>query len=593
VKSALPGIGGYATGAAQALLLLYGLIGVGRVGMVQFYFGYHPRYFTLAPMGDPYDLIAWAGSGAIALIAISGRPWRIVSAGIALILLAAGLSGASLEVLMASGLTIPSMALIRAYGRKELPRLLFPLILSLSGILAALEVGALSTLIAYPFQRTIYANPIAVQLLRAEFQLAFLAYPLLLTILILLLTSGLVVIGLLSLTSGGANPLPPRTRRSTEITILSVIAALSLYLSHYAWAFGSELVGVDAPWYRAQLGAMAGPLHAIAVANGDPRGIFLLILYAIQSATASGPTEALRLGIALCALLNGASAYLLSSRYVGLRAGILSGILAVLAVQTSVGFFAGIYANWLALGLAGFYFYALLALAHGRRGGGAGAVSLSLLILLLHPWTWTMLAASTALLAFLLWLQSGWERARPIALALALLLAIPASALAILLPISPSTLYGARVGLGSGMEILPALRIGGVTEVMKALRTTLESYVQGFMADPLQLSLAGLGAISLARMRSAFSLAIASWATIPGMAALFVTPSYQWRLLYAMPLGLLSGMGLALLIHLLCRFSPPARGRNALACLLGAATLAAMLSHILRAIAHTIWMFPI
>ncbi len=623
-------------GAASALAILYGLMGVGRLFAVQFYFGYHPRYFSLALLGEFPDMIVWAASAAILLISLKGLPWRLVALAITLMLaLLAGLSGVNYPLLMSAGLLIPMATLVRGYGLGRLDSLRLPLLLSLSLILAIVEVGAALSLLAYPLHRTIFTNPLSLQLLRIEFELGFLAYPFLMGLVIILLLSGLIVGGLLCLSEWEGDEAQSRAPRRLDFFVVPIIAVLSLLVSHYAWSFGADLVGIDAPWYRGELEIMAGPLHALAVANKDPRGFLLLILYAIKSLTGTSSTEALRLGIALCAFLNGASAYFLASRQVGPLAGVLSSTLAILAVQTTVGFFAGIYANWFALALAGFYFYAVLKLISGeewgcwttilrllpsigvgiarRLGGmqsvftqlpyarnflksiggesGIASIVISLLILLMHPWTWIILIASTALLTLLLWFQSGTARTRSLFFALLTTAAVPAAIFLTVLALSPSSLFGARMGLGEGLELLPLIQFAGVTALMKTLSTTLETYVQSLLADPLQYALALVGAFSLPKMRRGFALAVASWMTVPGLAALFVTPWYQWRLLYALPLGLLSGLGLTLLAEVFG--AENSRAAKALVISSVVVVVLAMLNHTLRAIAHTIWMLPV
>jgi len=202
--------------------------------------------------------------------------------------------------------------------------------------------------------------------------------------------------------------------------------------------------------------------------------------------------------------------------------------------------------------------------------------------------------ASTALLLLLLWLESGAARARGLLFALAGSAAIPTGIFVSLSALSPGSLYGARTGLGEGLELLPLIQFSGVTALMRSISTTLETYVQSFMADPLQYALALLGAVSLPRMNRGFALAMASWMTVPGIAILSVAPAYQWRLIYALPLGLLSGMGLTTIIHSAQRLVGGSPGANrALIAAIIMAVVLAMLNHALRALAHTIWMFPI
>jgi len=331
-------------------------------------------------------------------------------------------------------------------------------------------------------------------------------------------------------------------------TILAVVFC-SIFLVYYPYFYATRLIGVDTPWYYKNLVAMSNPeglSRLLSDYGAASRMPYLLILYVIQSVTALPPMFVVKLGPAVPAAFMGISTFFLIRTIT--RDTILasfSAFLGLFSIATTVAVYAGIFANWLALGWVAL-FLGLLLRAWSRPSPMRvlAATLVSIVILLTHAWTWGVVLAS--LMVFV-----GFSMLYRLAARCSL---IPSGALRVSLPIIVANLVllllvMSLLSRGEFMILsrsaLEAVNPGNLKSFHPALLFTFQYYVGGFFANPVVILPAIVGVVKSRRIDGKFSLLIFSLLLVTSIPLLLVGSWWQWRLLYMVPYQVLAAFSVA------------------------------------------------
>jgi len=278
-------------------------------------------------------------------------------------------------------------------------------------------------------------------------------------------------------------------------------------------------------------------------------------------ATGLDALSIVKIGPALPAVL------LAMSSYVFVRVGTkdewlaaVGSILSVFSIHTTVGMFAGIFPNWLAMSEVMLFFASFF------KGSEAGyksrwtalAVVIGFLLLFTHGWTWgvVMAVAATYLLFTLFRWKLGstrrFELKREFAFAFIVLVLCTAPVLLVFLGLSlfPSSV-GAIAAVSSGYtEVLGSMSLSFLRNAWAVVVFTITYYVGGFFGNPLMYLLGFLGVFRLSRVGSPLSRILFSWLALISAGSVLMDSWYQWRLLYLLPFQMFALFGLQILVDI-------------------------------------------
>jgi hypothetical protein len=201
-----------------------------------------------------------------------------------------------------------------------------------------------------------------------------------------------------------------------------------------------------------------------------------------------------------------------------------------------VGIFAGVYANWLALGLV-LTFWTLLLKVWQNPSQSLILITVitSFLILITHPWTWAIILASLAayLMFNLILHRSGnSDSSQKITgnKSTLIILGINFVLLVILLAVFSS---GEFIRLST--EVLAAMNIKYLTQFLGVITYSLQFYVGGFLANTIIITLCILGLLTINNLKKQFYRLFISLLVIAFIPLLLLDSWWQWRLLYMIP----------------------------------------------------------
>jgi len=336
---------------------------------------------------------------------------------------------------------------------------------------------------------------------------------------------------------------------------------LSVYLVYYPYFYEERLLGVDtARFYYPKLLGMNDWESVNAILIGEARAPYLLLLFCLKMATRLDPIFIVKIGPALPAIL------LALSSYIFLRVATeddwlaaVGSILSAFSIHTTVGMFAGIFTNWLAMSEVMFFFAFFL------KGSEAGSKSrwavltivMGFLLLFTHGWTWgVVMAVATAylLFTFLRWrlARRRFELKRGLVFTVVVLALCIAPVLLVFLalPLIPLSV-GAIAAVSSGYtEVLGSMSLSYLANFWTVLFFTITYYVGGFFGNPLIYLLGFLGMFRLSRSWSCSSRILFSWLALISVGSVLVDSWYQWRLLYLLPFQVFAVFGLQTLVDM-------------------------------------------
>jgi len=344
--------------------------------------------------------------------------------------------------------------------------------------------------------------------------------------------------------------------------LLFLSLLLSVFLVYYPYFYQERLMSVDtARFYYPKLREMNDWDSVRPVLIGEARAPYVLLLFCLKMATGLDPLFIVKIGPALPAIL------LALSSYIFLRViakdewlAAVGSMLSAFSIHTTVGMFAGIFTNWLAMSevMLFFTFFLKGSEAGFRSRWTAAAILMGFLLLFTHGWTWGVVMAATMayiLLTFLRWRINAARRPelrREFIFAVLVLAFCIAPILLVFsaLPLIPSSV-GAIGAVSSGYkEVLGSMSLSFLENVWNVLVFTIMYYVGGFFGNPLIYLLGFLGAFRLLRVRNCSSRILFSWLALVSIGSVLVDSWYQWRLLYLLPFQVFALFGLQILVDI-------------------------------------------
>jgi len=390
-----------------------------------------------------------------------------------------------------------------------------------------------------------------------ESNLTFSLYPLAIPMLLLLLFSWLWIPLIMRLARLRTSlvvryrPSASRWNVRTIIASLDLIAIIATIVFFYPYLAGqSWVVGVDSHLrYLDPLNSLAGLSLSQAINTSYEHGVYVAFLYLIEAATGLTAFSLVKYPPLLLAFALAAATY-----YVVLRAGwgielaVLTSICMLLWLPTTLGIYAGIQANWIAI----IFWMLFLSIYFTKSDWNTPTYIVlglfSLLILLIHPWTWGVFVTTLALTALIL-RKSAWKQHCTRGFFAAVIIALP-------------------VGLGI-YELLPGLSSDFVNSVQlysltafnpTSILTFGDALIElfsnwGAYLPPTLLLFSLLGTSVLFRRQGIAANYLLAWIVTWCVGSILVAPvGYHpvnpaisetglWRMMYVSPLPFLLAQG--------------------------------------------------
>jgi len=391
---------------------------------------------------------------------------------------------------------------------------------------------------------------------QVEANLTFALYPLAISMLIMLLLSWLwipLVTRLPQLRKDLRVKHQPQTvnvnSRSIALSldlfaIIAVIVFFFSYLAGQTW-----IVGVDSLYrYVDPINALAGlsPLQALSLSY---HGAYLAVLYLIHLATGASSSLVVKYAPLLLAFATASAVFFAFLREeLPLQLARLAAVTTLLWFPTTLGIYAGIQANWLAL----FFWMLFLALYLTRKEWSILTYFieslLSLLIFLAHPWTWGVFFTTLTLTAIVS-RRNMWRKRCVQGLLASLTLTLPVGAIVYeLFPgLSSDLVNTAQLYSYTALNLNQLLTFG---PALTELFLNWSSFI-----SPVLLLLSLVGAYVISRRRGLTTNYVTAWVVTWCIGSVLVAPSgYNpinagisetglWRMLYVSPLPFLLAAG--------------------------------------------------
>lgn len=328
------------------------------------------------------------------------------------------------------------------------------------------------------------------------------------------------------------NLFSPPSELSARVAIavavgLCLLASVLLFIPYMA---AGRPIGVDFSWYIDRLSQLHG--DGVATLSLSSHPAIMLVALTLEETLHVSPELAVQLTTNVVAISAVASAgwfaYQLSE---STDAAVFSALFSLFSIRTTVGYFAGLLANWLGLAVV----FVALGLLHrflqgGKRRYIVFALALNVLAFATHLQTWIMLS----MLILLLGLR---RRELLIGAGLVLLgLAFVATENASLLSFGLSCVP---------QEALDSFSLHNPVAFFSNLTILSQSFAVGLFRDPILLILSILGLLStgLAPEKRALRTSVLAWTAFAGFFVLFFDPTWAWRALYQIPYEILAALG--------------------------------------------------
>ncbi len=333
------------------------------------------------------------------------------------------------------------------------------------------------------------------------------------------------------------------------LLLVAVTAAILLAIVPYRPDLNPTAtpVGVDAHFYiewitqmlqRPPVGALS---YAMGIASQGSRPLLLVPMYL---AVSTGRITVIQTVESLPAFLG---PLLALSVFLFVREGQqnekmagLAAILSVFSFNTTVGIWAGFYANWLAL-VEVFLFLAVL-LGFSRSPSNTKLFILTILslsILLTHPWTWVIV-----LLVTTVFIGSLWKDTRKTILVRCLVLILIIN---VLVDFAKNQIFGSLV---AAQDASMSLSHSGVSQSLGFWPNIISGLFfayDGLLANAILLGLS-LIAIFYLKFQNQFERLLILWVALSSLPFPFLSSLLQTRILYNLPFSTLTTIGLILAI---------------------------------------------
>jgi len=336
-----------------------------------------------------------------------------------------------------------------------------------------------------------------------------------------------------------------------------LLLLLAAFIVYYPYFYEHRLLGVDAKYYHERLIKMVDWQSSLDILLNDfyaaSRAPYFFWLFILKAITGLPPEEVIKIAPILPAWLLGVTSYLFVRA--GTRdetAGFVSAAFAVSSAHTTVGLFAGIFTNWLALSeVLLILTFSLKASESGSRKYLACGVLMSILVLFTHAWTWGVLMAVllvSILLTFMSHRMETGKLRRSSWLAVAGAILVSNLAFVSVSLLSP-VLGGIKQAVNSGyFEVARSMSFENAASLFGNLWFTFNYYVGGFLAVPLVFLLGAVGAILVADLKSDFNRLLVSFLVPISIGSALANTWFQWRYLYLLPTEVFMALGTLLIV---------------------------------------------
>jgi hypothetical protein len=442
LNAVMPRLGRHLLAYAFAINFLFGSFSALNELKLTFFF-YYPRTIRIIIFDPLIDLFVWISSALfVAAILVTARPDNIkkmiAQGGVGILTAVLGLTVlattgwnlAWLSVYSLFLIAIVDLALLVSFEDRIFERPAKSLItLTCVYLLAFLSFVEIPAAVHYSLQSFDVNTLIGQQDAATEMQMAYASYGLIpwLYVAFLFSWAWVPVVQRLLRLSGKffpRNRLNPRLtqpppvvssgiekasiRKQLSSTLepkLFLALAIAVFIGYYPYFQNPPwVVGTDAYWrYYDPLTKMIGkgPMAAFIQALTQWQPVPLMILYVSHVVTGMSLLNTLRLTQLMLVLVLGIFSWLFLTHNGGLNFGLNAFLLSALSITTTIGFYTGIIANWMALAVW-FVFFGYLSLRSARKLGYGDLVvmlALSILILFIHPWTWVVFASTVVIAA--------------------------------------------------------------------------------------------------------------------------------------------------------------------------------------------------
>jgi hypothetical protein len=340
-----------------------------------------------------------------------------------------------------------------------------------------------------------------------------------------------------------------------RITYMPLISSLILgiVLIELPYLTRVGFIGVDAQWYFNALNQVTNFKTFLSMFINEPRSFYLAILWFItflgfskEAAVKMGPAFLSIIHIfAIFAFINA----IIKNKFLS---G-LSSFLAVFSFQTTVGMYAGIYANWFSLSTAILSLTFLIKAIKEKLKFIIPSIAFLIVSMFSHPWTGIIIFLMLIVYALINLIYSVLKKFRKglkEALCVLSLIAINLALIAIAF-IKP---LGLTASFQTTNQILQSIKFSNIYSFLENLDFALKFYVGGFFIAPL-IYLLGLASASLIFKNKILLKLFSAWfiTTLPFL--IFSDLWLKWRILYLMPFQILSGLGYAFIMKNICKAS--------------------------------------
>lgn len=335
------------------------------------------------------------------------------------------------------------------------------------------------------------------------------------------------------------------------IASLDLIGIVAIIIFFYPYLAGqSWVVGVDSHLrYLDPLNSLSGLSLSQAIGTSYTHGVYVAFLYLTETATGLTAFSLVKYAPLLLAFASAAAAYFAVLRAGwGVEEAVLTSICMLLWFPTTLGIYAGIQANWVAI----VFWMMFLSIYFTKRDWNILTYAVlglfSLVILLVHPWTWGVFI-STLVLTMIILRKTAWKQHCIRGVFAAVIIALPIGLVA----------YELLPGLGSdfmntvqvySLTAINPLSISTFGDALAELFSNWASYL-----SPILLLFSLIGASALFRRQGIAANYLLAWIVTWCVGSFLVAPlGYNsvnatisetglWRMLYVSPLPFLLALG--------------------------------------------------
>jgi hypothetical protein len=328
------------------------------------------------------------------------------------------------------------------------------------------------------------------------------------------------------------------------ILCLFLSLAISIVVAYYPYAHlpRSTLVGVDAVHYYDWLREMMqkGPLIAF---EGD-RPFFNLLMYSVKLLSASPPEIVIRImPMILAVCLSLAVYWFVKTGTKNKDAAVMSALFSAFDFQTTVGIFAYIVANWLAI-IEAFFLLTLLLKSFESHSWkfALASTAVGIALLLTHPYTWNIIMI--IIVCYLAWAFLRRKNEEKSGVVLSALVLTANLLFYLICSVAPfgKGIWAAERGVSN--IVASNMSISNLFSLQGNLASMVQTMVGGLLGNPFLIILAVAGMFSIMDFTKRFNRIMLLWIMIPSLTLLAVSPDLNHRSIYLIPMQILAAIGL-------------------------------------------------